>query len=274
LTPAENGHRERSLQPVSRVRQIGSPMLTIGQLADYVGVTVRAIRHYHQRGLLAEPARDSSGYRRYGADAVIDLIRIKTLSDAAVPLARIEEVLNAEPKQFSDAIAEIDEALATRIRDLKRQRQRIAALDKGDSLFLPPEAVDLLDQLRSIGVSPKTVEMERDGWILLMAGSPQRVLKWVTEKRAALADPELQALYLAVDRALDWDPADARLEDLADTMVALVEYRHVESEQLESPSDDDPPVAALLSSYFDQRSPSWKRLNELCTSKMQALGRS
>ena len=29
------------------------PMLTIGQLAGHTGVTVRAIRHYHQRGLLA-----------------------------------------------------------------------------------------------------------------------------------------------------------------------------------------------------------------------------
>ena len=41
-------------------------------------MTVRAVRHYHQRVLLAEPARDSSGYRRYDADAVVDLIRIKT----------------------------------------------------------------------------------------------------------------------------------------------------------------------------------------------------
>lgn len=39
-------------------------MLTTGQLAAYTGVTVRAVRHYHQRGLLAEPARDASGYRR------------------------------------------------------------------------------------------------------------------------------------------------------------------------------------------------------------------
>jgi DNA-binding transcriptional MerR regulator len=274
LTPAADLSGQGYSEPIMHVRHNRSPMLTISQLATYVGVTVRAIRHYHQRGLLAEPARDSSGYRRYGADAVIDLIRIKTLSDAAVPLARIEEVLKAEPKQFSDAIAEIDEALATRIRDLKRQRQRIAELDRGDSLFLPAEAVDLLDQLRSIGVSTKTVEMERDGWILLMAGSPQRVLTWVTEKSAAIADPEFREVYLAVDRALEWDPADARLEELADTMVALVEHRNVEPEQPESPSDDDPPVAALLSSYFDQRSPSWKRLNELCASKMQTLGRS
>ena len=80
-------------------------MLTIGQLAAYAGVTVRAVRHYHQRGLLAEPARDSSGYRRYDADSVVDLIRIKTLSGAGVPLARIEELLNAEPAQFCQAIA-------------------------------------------------------------------------------------------------------------------------------------------------------------------------
>jgi DNA-binding transcriptional MerR regulator len=274
MTPAADLYGQGLSEPFRHVRHNRSPMLTIGQLATYVGVTVRAIRHYHQRGLLAEPARDSSGYRRYDADAVIDLIRIKTLSDAAVPLARIEEVLNAEPAQFSSAIAEIDAALAKRIRDLKRQRERIAELDKGDRLFLPAEVVDFLDQLRSIGVSPRMVEMERDGWILLTAGAPRQALEWVTEKRSALADPEFRELYLAVDRALDWDPADARLDQLADTMVALIEHRHLKTEQPESAADDVAPVAALLSTYFDQRSPSWKRLNALCTSKTQALGRS
>ena len=48
-------------------------MLTISQLASYAGVTVRAVRHYHARGLLPEPERDASGYRRYGAQAVADL---------------------------------------------------------------------------------------------------------------------------------------------------------------------------------------------------------
>ena len=45
-------------------------MLTISQLAAYAGVTVRAVRHYHQIGLLPEPARDNSGYRTYNAAAV------------------------------------------------------------------------------------------------------------------------------------------------------------------------------------------------------------
>jgi len=99
--------------------------LTISQLAAHVGVTVRAIRHYHRLGLLEEPERDASGYRRYGAQAVVDLIKIKTLSDAGVPLARIEELLGADPPEFAAAITDIDAALKQRIREL-------TGLDLGD----------------------------------------------------------------------------------------------------------------------------------------------
>jgi DNA-binding transcriptional MerR regulator len=38
-------------------------MITIGQLAAYAGVTIKAVRHNHHRGLLDEPSRDSSGLR-------------------------------------------------------------------------------------------------------------------------------------------------------------------------------------------------------------------
>ncbi len=60
-------------------------MITIGQLAAYAGVTIKAVRHYHKRGLLEEPPRDSSGYRRYTARHAIDLVKIKTLAEAGVP---------------------------------------------------------------------------------------------------------------------------------------------------------------------------------------------
>ena len=39
-------------------------MLTISQLATYAGVTVRAVRHYHQIGLLPEPERDAPATAR------------------------------------------------------------------------------------------------------------------------------------------------------------------------------------------------------------------
>jgi DNA-binding transcriptional MerR regulator len=244
-------------------------MLTIGQLADYVGVTVRAVRHYHQRGLLPEPDRDASGYRRYGAQAVVDLIRIKTLADAGVPLARIQALLVAEPEQFSRGIAQIDQALRRRIRDLERQRRRIAELAAGDRLFLPDEVVSLLDELRRLGVSQRAVDMERDGWILLAARSPGRAANWASDKRSALADPEFRRLYLACDQAFDWDPADPRLDALADAMVAYAARRRRGPDG--GAALDDPVAVELLSSPPGGTSPGWDRLMRLTSDKAQAL---
>ena len=74
--------------------------ITIGQLADYAGVTIKAVRHYHKRGLLEEPPRDASRYRRYTARHALDLVKIKTLAEAGVPLVRIKELLAADPDAF------------------------------------------------------------------------------------------------------------------------------------------------------------------------------
>ena len=244
-------------------------MLTIGQLADYVGVTVRAVRHYHQRGLLPEPERDASGYRRYGAQAVVDLIRIKTLADAGVPLARIQALLAAEPEQFTQGIVQIDQALRRRIRDLEQQRRRIAELAAGDQLFLPGEVVSLLDELRRLGVSQRAVDMERDGWILLAARSPGQAARLAKDKRSDLADPEFRRLYLACDQAFDWDPDDPRLEGVADAMVALA-ARHRPDPDPDRATLDDPVAVDLLSSPPGGTSPAWERLLRLASDKAQS----
>ena len=244
-------------------------MLTIGQLADYVGVTTRAVRHYHQRGLLPEPERDASGYRRYGAQAVVDLIRIKTLADAGVPLARIQALLGAGPEQFSKGIAQIDQALRRRVRDLEQQRRRIAELAAGDRLFLPDEVVGLLDELRRIGVSQRAVDLERDGWILLTARSPGQAAGLAEDKRSALADPEFRRLYLACDQAFDWDPADPRLEEVADEMVAYA-ARH-RPDRPDGATLDDPVAMDLLSSQPGGTSPAWERLLQLTSERSRAV---
>lgn len=240
--------------------------LTIGQVADYVGVTIRAIRHYHQCGLLAEPDRDYSGYRRYDANAVVDLIKIKTLADAGVPLARIKELLKAEPEQFAGAVSQIDAALRARIRDLQEQRRRIAALTAGDSLFLPPRIADLLDQLRAIGVSPRTVQIERDGWILLAAKYRNAADDAAQEKVKGLADPDFRAIYLAYDRAADWDPADPRLEEIADQILVFAARYEPGDAAFPPELADDQLTIALMSPPGDLP-PAWRRLDELIQEK-------
>jgi DNA-binding transcriptional MerR regulator len=247
-------------------------MLTIGQLADYVGVTIRAVRHYHQRGLLPEPERDASGYRRYDAEAVISLIRIKALADAGVPLTRIRELLAAGPAEFTAAVAEIDKVMAARIRALQAQRHRIAQLVAGDRLFVPAEIAGLFDKIRSLGISAEAMRIERDAWILLAARFPGPVREWARDKLAALSDPEFADVYRAYYQASGWDPADPRLEAVAELMVDFAERHRADLEHGAGPAEDDPVAMALVLSRTAAMPPAWERLDRLCRDLARARG--
>jgi DNA-binding transcriptional MerR regulator len=203
-------------------------MLTISQLAEYAGVTVRAVRHYHQVGLLPEPERDASGYRRYGATAVVSLIKIRTLASAGVPLSQIGQMLKADEPAFAAAVQRIDSQLCAEIERLETSRTQVAKLAAGDSLALPAEVVSYLDRLREIGVSERVVEGERDAWILLVARWPDRVREWMPSKFAHLEDPRVVRLYRILSEVLDKDADedDPLLEEAADIMADLAEQAY------------------------------------------------
>lgn len=195
-------------------------MLTISEVARFAGVTVRAVRHYHQRGLLSEPERDASGYRRYDADDVVTLLRIRTLATAGVPLARVGELLQASPEDFAQALGEVERNLDDRIQELQQHRRQVSQLADVESLALPSEVVDYLRRIREAGISERVIAMERDGWILLAAGDPDRVPEWIAQKTAYMDNPQYRDIYFGFAHALDWDPDDPGVVELADKMVA------------------------------------------------------
>ena len=208
-------------------------MLTISQLASYAGVTVRAVRHYHAKGLLPEPGRDHSGYRRSDAAAVVDLIRIRTLADAGVPLSRVKDLLAAGDEEFAAAVAEIDKRLRAEVRERQRHRGRIAQLAAGDSLALPPEAVAYLQRLREFGIPERMVEGERDAWILVAAQLPDQMAMLMTLKTAQLEEPAVIELYRDLSEAIDWEPDDPRIPVLVDKLVASIGATEAEWENYE-----------------------------------------
>jgi DNA-binding transcriptional MerR regulator len=239
-------------------------MLTISQLAAYAGVTVRAVRHYHQIGLMPEPARDGSGYRTYDAADVVRLIRIRTLAEAGVPLARVQELLDATPAEFSEAVAQIDADLRAGIRELQEHRRRIARLAAGDSLALPSEVVAYLDQLRANGAHEALVDGERDAWILVAARWPKKIPEFMVDKMAQLDDPRTMQLYKVIGELLEGGVDDDRLISLADLLAELVE-ESAERGELEQQGEEwgDDAFVALLDSFASDAHPMIGRLQEL-----------
>lgn len=63
--------------------------------AELVGIDPQSLRLYERRGLL-EPARTEGGTRRYSADDLDRLARIRELLDAGLNLAGIALVLELE----------------------------------------------------------------------------------------------------------------------------------------------------------------------------------
>ncbi|GAB3687190.1 MerR family transcriptional regulator [Angustibacter aerolatus] len=225
-------------------------MLTIGQLAAYADVTVRAVRHYHAKGLLPEPERDASGYRRYDAAAVVELIRIRTLADAGVPLSRVRELLVAEEAQFAAALREVDRRLQAEIRERRRHRERIAELAAGDGLVLPAEAVAYLHRMRELGFADRLVEIERDSWILIAAQVPDQVPALMAIKHAQLEHEPLRRLYLDLADLADCGPDDPRLPSLADRVVAFIEAAAARSAHVVDAPEVSPELVALLDAAF------------------------
>jgi DNA-binding transcriptional MerR regulator len=233
-------------------------MLTISQLAAYAGVTVRAVRHYHAKGLLPEPARDHSGYRRYDAAAVVELIRIKTLADAGVPLSRVQELLTADEEDFAAAVEDIDRRLRAEIRERQHHRARVAQLAAGDRLALPPEAVDYLDRLRELDIPERAIELERDSWILVAAQIPDQMPALMALKRSQIEDPAVVAMYADLVKAVDWDADDPRLPAVADRLVAMFEQ---EAEHWSEDQIPDFVLSDVLLGLLEER--GWKGWTQL-----------
>ena len=110
--------------------------LTIGEFSKMTYLSVKALRHYHDVGLL-EPAEidPSSGYRRYGTDQVATAQAIRRFRELDMPLDQVRAVLLA-PDDATRNRAILDHLEAMQ-EQLERTQQTVASLQ---ALLSPPSA--------------------------------------------------------------------------------------------------------------------------------------
>ncbi|MBU6477399.1 MAG: Hg(II)-responsive transcriptional regulator [Xanthomonadaceae bacterium] len=70
--------------------------LTIGTLAEAVGVNVETVRYYQRRGLLREPVKPYGGIRRYDTVDVNRLRFVKSAQRLGFSLDEVGELLHLE----------------------------------------------------------------------------------------------------------------------------------------------------------------------------------
>ncbi|MGV9251082.1 MerR family transcriptional regulator [Streptomyces sp. NPDC003697] len=124
----------------------GDTLYSIGELARRTGLTVKTIRFYSDRGIVAPTDRSPAGYRLYSIDAVARLDLVRTLRELGLDLPTIRKVVDCE-LSLPEVAAAHAEALAVQIRVLRLRRAVLTAVAERGST---PEETELMHRLAQL----------------------------------------------------------------------------------------------------------------------------
>lgn len=192
--------------------------MRIGELAGLVGISTRAIRHYHHVGLLPEPARKANGYREYSLRDAVELARVRRLTELGLSLDEVGDALARDAgRDLAEILRELDADLARQEAGLRQRRDRLAQLLRqaeaggkpSEQAPVSPELTELFDRMARIaaqqpGPEPAMAAKDRDLMALLETASPASGTGWLDVLTRTLnSDPRAAERAYAVYARLD-----------------------------------------------------------------------
>jgi DNA-binding transcriptional MerR regulator len=116
--------------------------LSPSEAARRLGVSVKALRVYEQRGLVA-PIRTAAGWRLYGPDEMGRVGEIAGLRALGFSLAQVARVLEGDPQGLEPALAAHQGMLEDRLRQLVGLVEKVRSLRGGLARGRAPTAGEL-----------------------------------------------------------------------------------------------------------------------------------
>ncbi|MGW5066989.1 MerR family transcriptional regulator [Streptomyces cyaneofuscatus] len=198
--------------------------MRIGEIAALVGVTSRAVRHYHHIGLLPEPARRANGYRAYTVRDAVLLARIRRLTEIGLSLDEVRDVLADDAgRELVEVLGELDADLARQEREIRERREVLAALLEAPPTSdgpLSPALAALLESAPATG-SPAAAK-DREHLALLDTAGGGAGAKLYAALRPLAEAPGVAGLYERLDELAGAGVDDPRIAPLAAELVAAV----------------------------------------------------
>jgi MerR family transcriptional regulator, thiopeptide resistance regulator len=130
----------------------------IGSLAAATGLSVRALRHYDEIGLLKPSGRSDAGHRLYRGSDLERLYRIRLLRSLGVALPEIGRALNDPSSDLHSVIATHLDNLDRRIDASNRLRARLGQLLQSLATSVHPEPEHLTKVLEAMSMLDHNVQ--------------------------------------------------------------------------------------------------------------------
>ncbi|MBS0532313.1 MAG: MerR family transcriptional regulator [Proteobacteria bacterium] len=121
--------------------------LSPAEAAKRLGVSVKALRVYEQRGLIA-PVRTAVGWRAYGPDEMARVAEIAALRELGLSLSQVARVLEGDAESLEPALAAHQAALEGRLHELVDAVDKVRRLRADLSGGRAPAAFDLANLMR------------------------------------------------------------------------------------------------------------------------------
>lgn len=141
---------------------------TVKQLAELSGISVRALHHYDEIGLLKPAFTGENRYRYYGREELLRLQDILFHRELGVPLQKIGQLLVTDGRDRLAILREHREALAARF---ERSRQLLTTIDRTIAELSGEEQMDDRDLYR--GFAPEK-QGEYEDWLVDRYGGDMR----------------------------------------------------------------------------------------------------
>ena len=125
--------------------------LTVGRVAELVGVSVRTLHHWDAIGLVSPAERTWSDYRVYAADDIARIQQVLLYRELGLSLAGVRAVLD-DPEV--DVVEQLDLQRAMLSERLDRLRRMIAAVDRMKEAHMSEKRLTAQQQAEILG----------DGW--------------------------------------------------------------------------------------------------------------
>ena len=109
-------------------RALPDGFMTVGKLAERMGVTVRTLQYYDREGLLSPTAESGGGRRLYTDKDMIQLHQILSLKSLVFSLADVADALAAQAAAVREKIAVLTESL-TAIETLRAEVLQMQTVD-------------------------------------------------------------------------------------------------------------------------------------------------
>jgi DNA-binding transcriptional MerR regulator len=121
--------------------------LSPSEAARQLGVSVKALRLYEQRGLMA-PARTAAGWRAYGPDEMARVAEIVALRELGLSLSQVARVLGGDSESLEPALAAHQTVLEGRVHQLVDAVDKVRRLRSDLAGGRAPAIGELADLLR------------------------------------------------------------------------------------------------------------------------------